>query len=145
VELAYVSPAEIIGSDGKRKMNWRGSAIPIVELKYLLGLGGARRLHSRDAAGTVRPVNGRPGKKNGNGGPPPGNPNRVAVFITRVADRPVAVAVERFDGQREIIVKSLGSMAPRIKGIVGAVDLEEGDVALVLDLPSLLMLRSVRL
>jgi two-component system chemotaxis sensor kinase CheA len=145
VELAYVSPGAIIGSDGKRKINWRGSAIPLIELKYLLGLGGARRLHSREAVGMHTPINARPIKKNGNGGPPKGNQNRVAVFITRVADRPVAIAVERFEGQREIIVKSLGSMAPRIKGIVGAVDLEGGDVALVLDLPSLLMLRSVRL
>jgi chemotaxis protein histidine kinase CheA len=53
--------------------------------------------------------------------------------------------VEGFEEQREIIVKSLGSLARRIKGVVGAVDLEGGDVALVLDLPSLLMLRSMRL
>jgi chemotaxis protein histidine kinase CheA len=57
----------------------------------------------------------------------------------------VAVAVEQFQEQREIIVKSLGSIARKIKGIIGAVDLEGGDVALVLDLPSLLLLRSLRM
>jgi chemotaxis protein histidine kinase CheA len=57
----------------------------------------------------------------------------------------VAVAVEQFDEQREIIVKSLGSLARKIKGVIGAVDLEGGDVALVLDLPSLLLLRSLRM
>jgi len=71
--------------------------------------------------------------------------NRVPVFITRAIDRYVAVAVEQFQEQREIIVKSLGLMTSKIKGVVGAVDLEGGDVALVLDLPSLLVLRSMRL
>jgi chemotaxis protein histidine kinase CheA len=60
-------------------------------------------------------------------------------------DRHVAIAVEQFDEQREIIVKSLGQLARNIKGVVGAVDLEGGDVALVLDLPSLLVFRSMRL
>jgi len=59
-------------------------------------------------------------------------------------DRHAAIAVEAFEAQREIIVKSLGSLGRRIKGVVGAVDLEGGDVALVLDLPSLLLFRSFR-
>jgi chemotaxis protein histidine kinase CheA len=67
------------------------------------------------------------------------------VLVTSAADRNVAVAVEQFDEQREIIVKSLGSIGRRLKGIVGGVDLEGGDVALVLDMPSLLVLRSMRL
>jgi chemotaxis protein histidine kinase CheA len=41
-------------------------------------------------------------------------------------------------------VKSIGSLGRRIKGVVGAVDLEGGDVALVLDLASLLLFRSFR-
>jgi len=70
---------------------------------------------------------------------------RMPVLVMRAADRYVAVAVEQFEEQREIIVKSLGPLARKIKGVVGAVDLEGGDVALVLDLPSLLLLRSVRM
>ena len=71
-------------------------------------------------------------------------PPRVPVLIVRALDRNAAIAVEGFDAQREIIVKSLGSLGRRIKGVVGAVDLEGGDVALVLDLPSLLLFRSFR-
>ncbi|HEY6330849.1 MAG TPA: chemotaxis protein CheW, partial [Blastocatellia bacterium] len=71
--------------------------------------------------------------------------NRVPVFVTRFADRFIAVAVERFEDQREIIVKSLGPLARDIRGVAGAVDLEGGEVALVLDLPGLLMMRSIRL
>jgi chemotaxis protein histidine kinase CheA len=128
IELVYVDPDEILGRDGRRSISWRGSTIPLVELKYLLGLGGARPLHQAS------------GGNNGDAGH-----SRVPVLITSAAERHVAVAVEHFDEQREIVVKSLGSLGRRLKGVVGAVDLEGGDVALVLDMPGLLVLRSMRL
>lgn len=132
IELIYVSSEEVFGRDGKRSVLWRGAMVPLVELGYLLGLGGARRL-------------ARAGKaQNGDGhSQEPGG--RVPVLVTSAAERNIAVAVEQFDEQREIIVKSLGSIGRRLKGVVGAVDLEGGDVALVLDIPSLLVLRSMRL
>jgi two-component system chemotaxis sensor kinase CheA len=132
IELLYVSPEEILGRDGKRSVAWRGGTIPLVELGYMLGLGGARLLH-------------RPAGQNGDRHSFGAGPLKVPVLVTSAADRNVAVAVERFDEQREIIVKSLGSIGRRLKGIVGAVDLEGGDVALVLDMPGLLVLRSMRL
>ena len=133
IELLYVSPEEILGRDGRRSVAWRGGTIPLVELGYVLGLGGARLLH-------------QPAGQNGDGKPTaPGEPVKVPVLVTSTTDRNVAVAVEQFDEQREIIVKSLGSVGRRLKGVVGAVDLEGGDVALVLDMPSLLVLRSMRL
>ncbi|MFY9571630.1 MAG: ATP-binding protein [Blastocatellia bacterium] len=133
IELLYVSPEEILGRDGKRSVEWRGAAIPLVELGYVLGLGGARLLHQPGAG------------HNGSGYPEAARSIKVPVLVTCAADRNVAVAVEQFDEQREIIVKSLGSIGRKLKGIVGAVDLEGGDVALVLDMPSLLVLRSMRL
>ena len=139
VELLYTSPEQIIGRDGKRSIQWRDQPIPLVELKYLLGLGGAR---------VFRPPLRGPARAGGTGvaANQPGNSSlaRIPVFITRAGSRHVAVAVEEFVAQREIIVKSLGPLARRIKGVVGAVDLEGGDAALVLDLPSLLLLRSMR-
>ncbi|MFY9608689.1 MAG: chemotaxis protein CheW [Blastocatellia bacterium] len=139
IELLYIEPEEILGRDGKRSIAWRGSTIPLVELKYLLGLGGARVLHQAAPLANEAATNGRLSHLPANGS------STVPVFITRAAERTVAVAVERFDEQREIIVKSLGSLGKRIKGVAGAVDLEGGDVALVLDLPSLLVLRSLRI
>jgi len=136
LELLYVSPEEIQGRDGKRSIAWRDSTIPLVELKYLLGLGGARVFHQTPGDNGV---NGKRTQAGTNGS------LRVPVFITRAAERTVGVAVERFEEQREIIVKSLGSLGKLIKGVTGAVDLEGGDVALVLDLPSLLVLRSLRM
>ncbi len=133
IELLYVSPEEILGRDGRRSVAWRDGTIPLVELGYVLGLGGARLLH-------------QPAGQNGDGKPlAPAGSVKVPVLVTCTSDRNVAVAVEQFDEQREIIVKSLGSVGRRLKGVVGAVDLEGGDVALVLDMPSLLVLRSMRL
>jgi two-component system chemotaxis sensor kinase CheA len=133
IELLYVSPEEILGRDGRRSVGWRGAAIPLVELGYVLGVGGARRLP-------------HPNGQNGNGHAGAGAVSqKIPVLVISAADRNVAVAVEQFDEQREIIVKSLGSIGRQLKGVVGAVDLEGGDVALVLDLPSLLVLRSMRL
>jgi two-component system chemotaxis sensor kinase CheA len=134
IELLYVSSDEILGRDGKRSIGWRGAAIPLVELGYVLGFGGARRLDQQTA-----------GQNGGGESLARAGSLRVPVLVMAAADRHVAVAVEQFDEQREIIVKSLGSIGRRLKGIVGAVDLEGGDVALVLDLPSLLVLRSMRL
>jgi two-component system, chemotaxis family, sensor kinase CheA len=147
VELLYVKRDDILGPDGRRSIEWRGSTIPLVELKYLLGLGGAR-VFAQPVSSTGALI-GR-GLSNfqraaGAGESQPDHMHRVPVFITRAGDRNVAVAVEQFEEQREIIVKSLGSLARKIKGIIGAVDLEGGDVALVLDLPSLLLLRSLRM
>jgi len=139
IELVYVAPNQILGRDGRRSIEWRGASTPLIELGYLLGLGGARLLHRHDEGG-------------GNGDsvqreavPPQSTmPLRVPVLVVRAMDRHAAIAVEGFEAQREIIVKSLGSLGRRIKGVVGAVDLEGGDVALVLDLPSLLLFRSFR-
>lgn len=140
-ELLYVSHDDILGRDGRRSVAWRGLTIPLVELKYLLGLGGARVFEHPAASKSASNADHAERSVE----PEKVNSNRVPIFITRAAERYVAVAVEQFDEQREIIVKSLGALARKIKGVVGAVDLEGGDVALVLDLPSLLVLRSMRL
>jgi two-component system, chemotaxis family, sensor kinase CheA len=133
IELLYYSPDEVYGRDGKRSVLWRGETIPLVELGYLLGLGGARKLHKAN------------GGNNGVAHDELESHAKVPVLVTSSADRNIAVAVEHFDEQREIIVKSLGTIGRSLKGVAGAVDLEGGDIALVVDMPSLLLHRSMRL
>jgi two-component system chemotaxis sensor kinase CheA len=143
IELLYIGLDDILGRDGKRSINWRNSTIPLIELGYLLGLGGARVLHQQ---GAVEPATaGASAFSHELAAHISTTKLRVPVFITRAGERHVAVAVENFEGQREIIVKSLGALGSKVKGVLGGVDLEGGDVALVLDLPSLLFLRSLRL
>jgi two-component system chemotaxis sensor kinase CheA len=131
VELRYVSPEDVLGRDGKRSVVWEGANVPLIELKYLLGLGGARVL-------------GPSRSSNGSNGASGAGASRLPILMARAGDRTVAVAVEVFDKRREIIVKSLGSIAGKIRGVSGGVDLEGGEVALVLDIPGLLIRRSLR-
>lgn len=116
-ELIYIDQAT---SNGKNRVRWQHAMVPVVALGSLLGLADTCSKGSNDHG-------------------------RIPVVISRVSEKPVAVAVERFEGQREIIVKSLGSIGVRVKGVIGAVDLEGGDVALVLDLPGLFAAAGIRL
>lgn len=63
---------------------------------------------------------------------------RHSCLIARIGERQVAVSVDRLEGQREVIVKTLGRLAPQLWGVGGAVDLEGGRVALLIDLAALL-------
>ena len=54
-----------------------------------------------------------------------------------------AIAVNSFEGTQEVLVRSLGQHSSLWPGIVGATELWDGTVALVLDLPLLLSLQSV--
>jgi len=50
----------------------------------------------------------------------------------------VGIVVDRVEGPKEVLVRSLGRHAGRWYGIAGATELRDGTVALVLDLPRLL-------
>jgi two-component system chemotaxis sensor kinase CheA len=129
VELSEVDSRDVMGRDGKRQIRWREANIRLIELCYALELGGARVLHGAESGDSTSSPSSF----------------RIPVLIARVGEKNIAVAVDEFCDQREIVVKSLGSVGQKIKGVVGAVDLEGGDVALVLDLPGLLLLRSIAL
>jgi len=63
--------------------------------------------------------------------------DRIPCLVARAGDRKTALAVDRFVGEREVIVKSLGRYGPRLRGVNGAIDLEGGRVALLIDVPAL--------
>ncbi|MGI6621148.1 MAG: ATP-binding protein [Bacillota bacterium] len=62
---------------------------------------------------------------------------RYAV-LTRTHDEPLALGVDRLIGEEEIVVKELGRILSRIKGIGGATILPQGDPAVILDTNTLL-------
>ncbi|MBT5772968.1 MAG: chemotaxis protein CheA [Dehalococcoidia bacterium] len=53
-------------------------------------------------------------------------------------DRPVAIAVDELVDQQEIVVKSLSGFLGRARGISGASILGDGQVVLILDVPSMI-------
>ncbi len=58
--------------------------------------------------------------------------------IVKVGQRPAALAVDALVEQQEIVVKSLGPRAGQPHGVAGASILGDGQVALILDVPSIL-------
>lgn len=108
-ELALVDPAAVVVGKISPTITWRDAAIPLFVLAHLVGAQG-------DAWERQR---------------------RIPCVVARLGDRLAAIAVDRFITEREAVVKSLGSHAPRLRGVAGAVDVEAGRVALLIDLPAL--------
>ncbi|MGI8655508.1 MAG: chemotaxis protein CheA [Pyrinomonadaceae bacterium] len=123
-EAGFVESSEIESVGQARVVRWRGQVMPLVELRELL---------AQDAI----PVTGAEQKK------------RVPVVVSHVAGRRrgeeageqlkhAVVALDEWDGHREVLVRGLGRHASRWRGISGATELRDGSVALMLDLPRLL-------
>jgi two-component system chemotaxis sensor kinase CheA len=53
-------------------------------------------------------------------------------------DRPVAIAVDELIDQQDLVVKTLGGYMGKTRGIAGASILGDGDVVLIVDVPSLI-------
>ena len=54
-------------------------------------------------------------------------------LLTRASDQPLALGVDGLIGEEEIVVKEMGHMLSRLKGIAGATILAQGDPAVILD------------
>ncbi len=93
-----------VGSiQGKPAMNVRGKVVPLVSLEGAL----------RDD-------------------PWAGNGHKYAL-LTRSTDQPLAIGVDGLIGEEEVVVKEMGRMLSRLKGIAGATILAQGDPAVILD------------
>jgi len=108
VELGLVERTAI--DAGRRRISWRDAEIPYFELAAL----------ARAQPGTWA------------GGP------RVPCLIARAGGQTSAIGVDRLVGEREVIVKSFGRNAPTLRGVTGAVDLEDDRIALCVDLSALI-------
>ncbi|HEX8745991.1 MAG TPA: chemotaxis protein CheA [Pyrinomonadaceae bacterium] len=121
-EAGFIETGEIERVGSSRLMRWRGSILPLFSMRRLLAQpeaeeandGRAHVLISRIASGD---------------GAPDDNEDQA---------RRAAVVVDGWDGHREVLVRGLGSHASRWRGISGATELQDGTVALILDLPRLL-------
>jgi two-component system, chemotaxis family, sensor kinase CheA len=114
-ELCYVDPSDIGEDEGVSRVEWRATSMPFVDLAAALGVSdGLRESRLRGAT------------------------ERIPCLVARAGERHAALAVDRFVGEREVIVKSLGRYGPSIRGVNGAVDLEGGRVALLLDIAMLM-------
>lgn len=122
-EVGFAARGDVTGGEDSggagARVVWRGESLPLVSLGKLLG-----RACGPDAG------------------------TQLAVVVSHVAGREtkhesagqrrVAVAVDGWDGHREVLVRGLGRHATRWRGVSGATELHDGSVALLLDLPRLL-------
>jgi two-component system chemotaxis sensor kinase CheA len=68
--------------------------------------------------------------------------NRFHLLVIADAGNPMALAVDRITGQREIVVRTITDPLLRVPGVVGATELGDGRPVLILDPYS--MIRAIR-
>ena len=61
----------------------------------------------------------------------------TTVVVVKKGEKLFGLVVDRLLGQQEIVIKSMNSHLSHIKGFVGATILGDGQVALILDISSL--------
>lgn len=116
-ETGSVTASDIDGSGETERVRWRGTFLPFVRARQLLGQPFHEDLNGKGVPVIVT----RTGTKGG------ANETISAVL-----------AVDAFGERIEALVRGLGRHAPRWRGISGATKLPDGTIALVLDLPRLL-------
>lgn len=135
VETGYVRREDISHTgDGAWVARWRERLIPVVHLRSLLDGEAHEDFATRERWGVViAPVGSGVDafERESNASP------QEQFAMPDDAPR-VAVAVDGWDGHREVLVRALGRHASRWRGVSGATELESGSVALILDLPRLL-------
>ncbi len=67
----------------------------------------------------------------------------ISIVVARADDKLVGLAVDSLIGKQEIVIKSLGEYLGDIRGIAGASILGDGQVALILDIPTLVKLQII--
>jgi two-component system chemotaxis sensor kinase CheA len=69
---------------------------------------------------------------------------RENVVVVQHADQKIGLVVDELMGEFQTVIKPLGSIFKHIKGIGGSTILGSGDVALILDVPSLVALTTAQ-
>jgi Chemotaxis protein histidine kinase and related kinases len=125
IDASHINEAGLIAADEVERLGealvirWRGAIVPLIQMRDLLAQSQAET-----------------------------NSDSLHIIVARVAghegeeafqeDRRAAVVVDGWDGHHEVLVRGLGRHSARWRGVGGATELKDGQVALILDLPRLL-------
>ncbi len=120
IEAGYITRSDIEQIGDAAVVRWRGLVVPLIQMRELLAQPPRETLEER-----------------------------LHIVISRIAGRETeeeegraleraAVAIDGWDGHREVLVRGLGRHTTRWRGISGATELSDGRIALMLDLPRLL-------
>lgn len=103
-----IPSTEVKTIQGKEVINLRGNVVPVVRLGNILKCT-----------------------------PPENEPEELLIVIVKKGERLAGMVVEELIGQQEIVIKSIGKYIKNHKIISGATILGNGEVALILDVNSL--------
>jgi len=110
-ETVRITPKDIHRVGDREVIRLRGSVLLLLRLGEFFGLGM--------------------GEQGSEGG-------LMNIVVVRAGDKQVGIAVETLVGKQEIVVKSLDDNLGKVVGIAGASILGDGQVALIIDVPSLI-------
>ncbi|HEX8495068.1 MAG TPA: ATP-binding protein [Pyrinomonadaceae bacterium] len=122
-EVCNISAVDVRHAENQELIDWRGTSLPLVRLRKLLGQPPAEE--ETDGSWPVIIVTT---EKNGT------QKEASEQERTRVA----VLVDECVEGRAEVLVRRLGAHGGRWAGVNGAAELSDGKLALVLDLPRLL-------
>ncbi|MNO45739.1 Chemotaxis protein CheA [compost metagenome] len=105
VETGIVKRTQIRTIHGNKMLEFRNSHIPLVSLSRLFSVPDYDE----------------------------STEDETEIVVVRKGERLVALAVQDFIGQNEVVIKNLGKYLPEIRGISGATILGDGQVALIID------------
>jgi len=120
LEAVKAEPAEISSIQGKEVIRVRDAIVPLLRL---------RAAFLKDAQESVVDNESRPA-----------TPVQTAsqVVVVRLGERFVGLAVDALMELQEVMVKSLGNYLGQVKGVAGVSILGDGQVVLILDVPTLI-------
>jgi len=104
-----IAVSDIMYVQSKQVINLRGTVIPLLDLDEMLDVTK-----------------------------PEGTPESITVVIVRKGDRLAGLIVDNLIGQLEIVIKSIGKYINNSKMISGATILGDGEIALILDVNSMM-------
>lgn len=105
VETGIVKQSQIRTIHGNKMVEFRGGHIPLVSLSKIFSVPDYDESTEEE----------------------------TEIVVVRKGERLVAMAVQDFIGQNEIVIKNLGKYLPEVQGISGATILGDGQVALIID------------
>jgi two-component system chemotaxis sensor kinase CheA len=138
-ETVRPEPEQLSSVLTRPMLNLRGEVMPLMPLWEATGEGAQRAANGRASNGSAS--NGSTSNGHAANGHAPLETGRYAVVVqagNREEDRPVAIGVDDLIDQHEIVVKSLSSYLGRTRGIAGATILGDGQVVLIVDVPTLI-------
>lgn len=104
-----IAVSDIMYVQSKQVINLRGTVIPLLDLDEMLDVTK-----------------------------PEGTPESITVVIVRKGDKLAGLIVDNLIGQLEIVIKSIGKYINNSKMISGATILGDGEIALILDVNSMM-------